>query len=183
MHYALAGEWEAAYRYASKAIAVRKSSDEVLFSLDFSRQYETEALLRGGDERQAREEVQRLGERLGSNRRFRLPYLRSLAVLAEWEGHGEQAIGRLREAAGLAADLGLPAEHWQIQAALATLFEAAGDSAQAHTAWASAARIIQELAQGIKDEALRTRFLAGPQIRPVVQHAQSEASPASQDHP
>ena len=48
MHYALAGEWEAAYRYALKAIAVRKSSDEVLFALDFSRQYETEALLRGG---------------------------------------------------------------------------------------------------------------------------------------
>ena len=76
----------------------------------------------------------------------------------------------------------MPAEHWQIQAALATLLEAAGDSAQARTARASAARIIQELAQGIKDEALRSRFLAGPQIRPVLQHAQSEASPVPNDH-
>ena len=118
----------------------------------------------------------------GQTRRFRIPYLRSLAVLADWEGHGEQAIDRLREAAGLAADLGLPAEHWQIQAALGSLYEAGGEQGQAHTAWASAARIIQELAQGIKDEALRSRFLAGPQIRPVVQHAQSEASPVPNDH-
>jgi DNA-binding SARP family transcriptional activator len=182
MHYALAGVWEAAYRYALKAITVRKSSDEVLFSLDFSRQYETEALLRGGEERQARAAVQRLGEGLGPNPRYRIPYLRSLAVLAAWEGHSEQAIGHLREAAALAADLGLPGEQWQIQAALGSVYEAGGEQGQAHTAWASAARIIQELAQGIKDEALRSRFLAGPQIRPVVQHTQSEVSPVSNDH-
>ncbi len=127
--------------------------------------------------------MQRLGEGLGPNRRYRIPYLRSLTVLAAWEGHSEQAIDRLREAAWLAADLGLPAEHWQIQAALAMLLEAAGDSAQARTARASAARIIQELAQGIKDEALRTSFLAGPQIRQVVQYAQSKAGETPQDHP
>jgi tetratricopeptide (TPR) repeat protein len=183
MHYAVAGEWEAAYRYASKAIALRRDYNAALIELDFYFHSETEALLRGGDERQARAAVQRLGERLGSNRRFRIPYLRSLAVLAEWERHGERAIDILREAAGLAADLGLPAEHWQIQAALGRLYEAAGDPAQARTARASAARIIQELAQGIKDEALRSHFLAGPQIRSVVQHAQSEAGETSQDHP
>src|SRR5205823_14464429 len=105
MNYAVAGEWEAACRYALQAIAVRKSHDAVLISLDFYHQYETEALLRGGDERQARAEVQRLGERLGPYSRFRIPYLRSLAVLAEWEGHNEQAICHLREAAQLAADL------------------------------------------------------------------------------
>jgi hypothetical protein len=37
-----------------------------------------------------------------------------------------------------------------------------------------AARIIQGLAKGIKDEALRARFLAGPQIHPLMQHAQKE---------
>ena len=92
------------------------------------------------------------------------------------EGHSEQAIDHLREAAGLAAELGLPGERWQIQAALGTLYEAAGEPAQARTAWASAARIIQELAQGIKDETLRTCFLAGSQIHPVLQHTQSESS-------
>jgi len=29
---------------------------------------------------------------------------------------------------------------------------------------------------------LRSRFLAGPQIQPVVQHAQSEVSPVLNDH-
>ena len=55
-----------------------------LIALNFYHHYETEALLHVWDVRQAREEVQQLGERLGSNRRFRIPYLRSLAVLAAW---------------------------------------------------------------------------------------------------
>jgi tetratricopeptide (TPR) repeat protein len=177
----VAGEWQAAYHYAVQAIAVREGVDAALLSFDFSSHYETEALLREGDVRQARAEVQRLGERVGTNRRFRLPYLRSLAVLAAWEGHNEQAIGHLREAARLAADLGLPEEHWQIQAALGSLYEAGGELAQAHTAWASAATIIQGLADGIGDEALCSRFLAGPQIHPVLQHVQREVSPVSPD--
>jgi len=180
MHYALAGEWEAAYRYALKAIALRKISDAALILLDFSRQYETEALLRVGDERQAREEVHRLRERLGPYRRFRIPYLRSLAVLAAWEGQREQAVGHLREATHIAADLGLPAERWQIQAALGRLYEATGEPAQARIAFGEAATLIQGLAQGIKDETLRARFLAGPQIHPVVQHARDLANPVPQ---
>jgi tetratricopeptide (TPR) repeat protein len=176
MHYTLSGEWEAAYRYAVKAIAIRKRSDAAVIALDFYRQYETEALLRGGDERQAREAVHRLGERVGPNRRFRVPYLRSLATLAAWNGQNEQAIGHLHEAAQLAADLGLPGERWQIQAALASLHEAIGQQEQAHTAFGEAATIIQGLAEGIGDEARRSRFLAGPQIHQVMQHAQGAAS-------
>jgi tetratricopeptide (TPR) repeat protein len=181
MNCAVAGQWEQAHTYAVQAMALRESLDRSMILLDFSRQYETEALLRGGDESQAREAIQRLGERLGSNRRFRIPYLQSVAVLAAWEGQREQAIGHLREAAGLAADIGLPGEQWQIQAALATVYEAGGEPTQANTAWAEAARIIGGLAEGITDEALRTRFLAGPQIHPVLQHVQGEASPVSQD--
>jgi DNA-binding SARP family transcriptional activator/predicted ATPase len=181
MNYAVAGQWGQAHTYAMQAMALRESLDRAMILLDFSTQYETEALLRGGDERRAREAMHRLGERLGLTRRFRIPYLQSLAVLSAWEGHREQAIGHLREAAELAADIGLPGEHWQIQAALGTLYEAGGQTAQARTAFAEAARIIQELAQGIKDEARRARFLAGPQIHPVLQHVQGEASPVAQD--
>src|SRR5713226_6609450 len=50
-------------RYAIKAIVLRKSTETALIVWDLSRHYETEALLRGGNERQAREEVYRLGER------------------------------------------------------------------------------------------------------------------------
>ena len=56
-----------------------------------------------------------------------------------------------------------------------------GEQAEAHTAWASAARIIQELAQDIKDEALRSRFLAGPQIQPVLRHIPTETFPMPND--
>jgi tetratricopeptide (TPR) repeat protein len=171
MQCALAGQWEKAYRYACKAIALRKSSDAALITLDFYRQYETEALLRAGDERQAREEVQRLGECVGPYRRFCIVYLRSRALLATWEGHSEQAIDHLREAAQTAVDLGLPGERWQIQASLGRLYEAEGEPARAQTAFGEAATIIQGLAEGIGDEALRSRFLAGPQIQPVLQRA------------
>jgi hypothetical protein len=41
--------------------------------------------------------------------------------------------------------------------------------------------MIGGLAEGIKDEALRTRFLVGPQIHPVLQHVQGEASPVLTD--
>ena len=176
MHHALTGEWEAAYRYAVKATAIRKRADAAVIALDFCRPYETEALLRGGDEHQARAAVHRLGERLEPYPRYRVPYLRSLAVLAMWDRLSEQAIGHLQEADQAAADLGLPGERWQIQAALGTLHEARGEPAQARIAFGEAARIIQELAEGIRDEALRSRFLAGPQIQPVLQHAQREAS-------
>jgi len=170
MNCALAGEWEQAYRYALEAIALRKSHGATLIPLDFSSHYETEALLRGGDEGQAREEVQRLGERLGPYRRFRIPYLRSLAVLAAWDGQREQAIGHLSEADQMAAEIGLPGERWQIQAALGKLYKAEGEQAQARTAFAESARIIQELAEGIGDEEMRSRFLAGPPIQRILQH-------------
>jgi hypothetical protein len=153
-----------------------------LIGLDFYRQYETEALLHAGDECQARAEVQRLGEGLGSNQRFRIPYLRSLAVLAAWEGQREQAIEHLCAAAQVAADLSLPAEQWQIQAVLGTLYEAGEQLAQARTAFGEAARIIQRLAEEIGDEALRTHFLAAPQIQQVMQQAPGEASLVLKGH-
>jgi tetratricopeptide (TPR) repeat protein len=181
LHAAVAGEWEAACGYALQAEDLRKHSDTALVWLDFSSHAETEALLHAGEERQAREAVQRLGERLGSSRRFRIPHLRSLALLADYDGNVAQAITHLREAAELAADLGLPEEQWQIQARLARVYEAACEQVQARLAWANASTIIQGLAQGITDEMLRARFLAGPQIHPVLQHAQGEASPVPHD--
>jgi len=176
MQAAVAEEWEAACRSALQAEALRKRTKAALLWLDFSTHYETEALLHAGQERQAREELQRLGERLGSSRRFRIPYLRSLAVLADWEGQGAQAITHLREAAELAVEIGLPEEQWQIQATLARVYDAAGEPTLSHLARAKASTIIQGLADGIKDEALRARFLTGPLIQPVLQQAQSETS-------
>jgi DNA-binding SARP family transcriptional activator/predicted ATPase len=183
MNCALTGEWERAYRYALERIALRKQRiNAALAPLDFYRHFETEALLRTGDESQAKAEVHQQGEGLGPYQRFRIPYLRSLAVLATWEEHTEQAINHLREAARLAANIGLPGERWQIQAMLGRLYETMGDPAQAYTAFAEAATLIQGLAQGIEDEALRTHFLAAPQIQQVLQQAQRLANQVPQDH-
>jgi tetratricopeptide (TPR) repeat protein len=182
MNCAVAGQWGQAHTYAVQAIAARESVERAIILLDFTPQYETEALLRGGDEQQAREALHQLGEGLGPSPRLRIPYLQAVAVLAAWEGHREQALGHLAEAARLAADLGLPAEQWQIQATLGRVYEAEGEFVQAHTAWAKAARIIEGLAVGIGDEALRARFLTGPQIQPVLQHVQGETAQGRQDH-
>ena len=65
MRYAVVGDWEQAYRYALKASAIRNSSDLGLHPLDYYLHFETEAFLHEGDERKAREDVKRLGERLG----------------------------------------------------------------------------------------------------------------------
>jgi hypothetical protein len=62
----------------------------------------------------------------------------------------------------------LPGEQWQIKAALGTLYQSSPLPDTARTAFGEAARIIQRLAQGIKDERLRTRFLAGPPIQMVL---------------
>ena len=175
MHCTVTGQWTAAYQHAVKASAIRKNYSAALILQDLSRQYETEALLHAGGEQQAREEVQQLGERLGTNRRFRIPYLQSLAVLDTWEGERERTIDHLREAVQLAAEIGLPTEQWQIQVALGRTYEARGELAQAHTAFEEATTI-QRLAEGIKDDALRSRFLAGPQIHPVLQQAQRLAT-------
>lgn len=105
-----------------------------------------------------------------------------MAILAAWEGERERAISHLREAAQLAAEFSLPAEQWQIQAALGRVYETAGEQGQARTAFGEAATIIQGLAEGIKDEKLRSRFLAGPQIHPVLQHAQRLATSIPDDH-
>ncbi len=57
------------------------------------------------------------------------------------------------------------------------MYQAEGATAQALRAWAKAAKVIHELADGIKDESLRARYLAGPQIQQVVQQAQGLARP------
>jgi len=181
MHYHATGAWEEATIYALQAIALRKSFGKTLIQLDFSRPYEIETLLHAGNEQQVREEIRHMEHCLGSNQRFRIPYLRSLAMLTAWEGSTEQALGQLQEAMQLATTIGLPGEQWQIQAALGKVYETAHEQERARTAFAEAGGIIEKLADGIKDETLRSRFLAGSQISPVLQHARRPAASMPDD--
>ncbi|MDQ3966206.1 MAG: tetratricopeptide repeat protein [Actinomycetota bacterium] len=152
---ALAGDREAAHRYALEAMAIRDAAPTRLIFFDFERHHETEALLRGGEERLAREDVRRLGESVGQNKRFRLVHLRMLAVLDKWDGDTEGAIEHLREAEAMAEEIGLPGELWQIRADLGELHEESGDEEQAGRAFSQAAETLRSLAGRIDDPELR----------------------------
>ncbi len=168
---ALAGDWKSAYTYAREAGAVRNDIETSLLFLDFVRYHEIEALLRGGEREWAREDIERLGASLSTNRRHRLPYLRARATQAQWDGETRQALASLQEAANLANEIGLPGELWQVQAALGELYASCGEREQAEQAFAQALAMVQALAEKIGDEALRTNFLAKPAVRRVLERA------------
>jgi DNA-binding SARP family transcriptional activator len=170
---ALAGDWKSAHAYALETVAVRNDIETSLLFIDFIRYHETEALLRGGDEERAREDVQRFGASIRANRRQRLPYLRAQATLAQWDGETREAMAYLQEAANLANEIGLPGELWQIQVALGDVYMSCGEREQEYQAFARAVAIVQELAEKMGDEALRTNFLAEPAIRRVLERAQA----------
>jgi tetratricopeptide (TPR) repeat protein len=164
---ALSEEWEEAYAYAKKVHEDRTSFNVLdIFYLH----HVVEALLRGGDESSAREEVGRFAERAEANERERVAYLRSLAVLKEFEGDTQRAIEHLREAHTLAQKIGLPGELWKIQSRMGDLHERRGEEAEAQKAYSLAAQTLRELAQKIRDEDLREGFLSAPQARRVLGH-------------
>src|SRR3712207_632246 len=125
---ALSGDWQEAYAHALRVHEGRTSFD-VTDGLYLY--HEAEALLRGGDEQLAREKVRRFADRAETNERNRISYLRSLAVLSEWEGNTQRAIEHLHEARTLAEKIGLPGELWQIQSRIGELHERCGEADEA----------------------------------------------------
>ena len=165
---ALSENWEEAYAHARSAHEERTSLDvrEGIYLY-----HEVEALLRGGDERSAREEVSRFAERAEVSERERIAYLRSLAVVSDFEGDTGRALERLQEAHTLAQKIGVTGELWQIQARVGDLHERLGEDAEAREAFSLAAQILRMLAENIGDEGLRKRFLSAPQARHVLERS------------
>jgi tetratricopeptide (TPR) repeat protein len=164
---ALSEDWEEAYAHALKAHEGRTSLD----SLDsLYLHHEVEALLRGGGERSAREEIHRFAEGAEANERERVAYLRSLAVLSEFEGDMGRAIEHLHEAWTLAQKIGLPKELWQIQSRIGNLYERRGEDGEAQEAFSGASQTLRTLAGKIRDEELREGFLSARQVRRVLGH-------------
>jgi DNA-binding SARP family transcriptional activator/tetratricopeptide (TPR) repeat protein len=163
---ALSENWEEAYAHAKTA-----NEDGVFFNqlLSIHVHYEVEALLRGGDERLAREEVRRFAKRAQTNERERIAYLCSLAILDEWEGDPERATVNLVEAEELTEKLELPGELWRIRATLGELYERRGEAGEARAAFSRAAQTLRLLAQKIGDQELREGFLSAPQARRVLE--------------
>ena len=99
-----------------------------------------------------------------------MSHLRALAVLSEWEGDTERALGRLRKAEALAEEIGLPGELWQIGARIGEIHERRGEAGEAHQSFSRAAHVLKDLAARIKDEGLREGFLAAPRVLRVLEH-------------
>jgi hypothetical protein len=147
--------------YAKQALAA--SQDDLILPMELTFWYETEALLRGGDGNLARREVERVTALVGENRRYRLPLLRSQAVLAQWDSNSGQALNHLQAALGLAQEIGLPGGAWPLLGALGGLYEEQEEEAQAQEVYGEAGTIIHRLAETIDEAALRVGFLtAGP---------------------
>ncbi|GAC1348967.1 MAG: hypothetical protein NVSMB27_18650 [Ktedonobacteraceae bacterium] len=164
---ALAENWESAHTYALKALDHR-GNDLYLFK-GLIHWYQTEALLKAGDIARALEDVQHFGMRIGGSRRHRIPYLRSLAVLAKYQGEIEMAMGHMHEAVLLSEEMGLPGESWSIEAALGDLHQSRGEKSHAQAAFARAAEIVRALANNIQDEQQRVIFLSAQQVRHVLE--------------
>jgi tetratricopeptide (TPR) repeat protein len=167
---ALSEDWQEAYAHALR-VHQGKTSSDVLDGLYLH--HEVEALLRGGDERLAREEVRRFADGAEVNERNRLSYLRSLALLSEWEGNMQRAIDHLHEAQKLAEKIGLPGELWQIQSRIGDLHERRGQAAEAREAYSRAAQTLRMLAEKIRDEELRKGVLSAPRARTQLDHRAS----------
>ena len=163
---ALEGSWEAAYEYA---LAAREAREALWLPYpDLHCHHEIDALLSSGDEGLACEDLDQFAERVGENRRFRVAYLRSRAVLDRWDGRAGAAIECLREAEALAGEIGLPGELWQIKASLAELYEQTGDREEARQAVSRAAEVVRQLAAKIEGKELREGFLSAPRVRRVL---------------
>jgi len=169
MDAALAGDWQTAYSYARQALSHRDY--QALPLLIAPHWPETEALLRGGDIELAREDVRRWGELVDHIPRYRPLYLRSLALLAQWERNIDQAIAHLEEANTLAEAISLSGEQWQILAKLGELYRVSTDEDKARQALGKAKEIVQALAANIDDEGLRVRFLAAEAVRRILDKA------------
>ena len=166
---ALAGAWEEALAYAQQVLSIR--SGTFVFSTRLMFWYETEAFVRAGEIEQASEQVRYYGEYIGNSRRYRIPYLRALAVLTKSHREFDAAIRYLREAEKLAEEIGLPGESWSIEAALGDLYLARDNAEQAHSAYKQAAAIVQQLIEALGNEVQRTTFLSSPIVQRVLKQA------------
>ena len=111
--------------------------------------------------------MRHFGEDIKENRRYRIPYLRALAVLAHARGDTAGAITHLEEARAVAEELDLDGELWPIEAALTDLYWAHGDEDTGRWACAAASTRVQRLADKLADDGLRARFLATEPIRRI----------------
>jgi tetratricopeptide (TPR) repeat protein len=169
---ALAADWRTAYDEAASAAGLR---DEVPVQSTAALHFhlEVEALLHGGDQDLARDQLARFGAATGENRRLRLAHQRALAVLGRHDGDETAALAHLQAARGLAEEIGLPGELWQVEALTGAIQAGLGNEAEAQRSRARAAAIVNRLAAGIRNRALRLRYVSATAV-----HRESYGTPS-----
>jgi tetratricopeptide (TPR) repeat protein len=168
----LASEWAEAQSYATQALSYRSNS--TFLHVGLTRWYETEILVRTGYNERATIDVEQFEHLSDQSLRYRIPYLRVLAVLALWRGEFEQTDLYLQKAGELAEEIGLPGELWSIEATRGELFLAQGNEAGAHAAFEHASEIIYTLADRMRTGHVRAKFLAAPVVQRVMLMRNSE---------
>jgi hypothetical protein len=153
----LAGEWAAAGDYVLQLVTAEATE---MPRVELTLWHQTVALIRAGHGKLAHGWLQRFEARIGTNGRFRIPYLCARATLAHWCCDISAATTDLETARGLAEAIGLLGERWTIDAALGVLYQAAGNPAAARQAHDRSAAIVQLLAAQIGDSAARQVFVA-----------------------
>ncbi|MAU08184.1 MAG: hypothetical protein CL607_00060 [Anaerolineaceae bacterium] len=159
------GDWNKAHNYAKQAISNR---DDHLLPFTFTRYYEIEVLLRGGEVDLARSEVEQFTKLVSDNKRYQLILYRCQAVLEQWSGDANRAIFHLQDALKLARDMQLPGEEWPILGELGKLYTELGNESHATQAYRNASAITVRLAETIDDNDLRSGFLAADSVRSIL---------------
>jgi DNA-binding SARP family transcriptional activator len=165
--HAISSNWNMAYHFAQKRLQARKYKS--ILPMGLTGWYETEALLRGGDEEVARSEVKRLGEIVGDNKRYQLILHRCQAVLAQWDKNTNQAIFDMQAALKLAQEMQLPGEEWSILSALGELYTEQNEQTKAQNAYKASATIILRLAETIAEDELKQGFLSAKPVKSVLE--------------
>jgi DNA-binding SARP family transcriptional activator len=149
----LASDWALAGEHARQSLAYQDYTTVPLIYVPLWPL--TAALLHNNAADEARADMEQWAEWVGRVPRYQISYHRSLALLAEHDGHTTQAVHHLEAALKLTERMALPGEQWQILARLSQLYSAEA----AARAKCEAVEIINALAGQLTDETLRERFV------------------------
>ncbi|MBI1885977.1 MAG: AAA family ATPase [Chloroflexi bacterium] len=105
--------------------------------------------------------------------------LRGQALLAQ--GKLAEAETEIDIALGIAKEIGNPPQLWKTYVALGDLRKAQGEPDQARKAYREAYSVIESVAEGLTDEALRETFLTSPHVRGIREAAAAEPKATRSD--
>jgi tetratricopeptide (TPR) repeat protein len=83
------------------------------------------------------------------------------------EGKPPEAEPEIEMALGIAREIGNPAQLWKTLVALGELRKAQGEPGAAQKAYREAYSVIEKVAEGLTDEALREKFLTSPHVQGI----------------